>query len=372
MSIECLETSFRLLEEPADQSNDDVAAMLRLSIFYSTHNIWSYLYQEGPRTRTSYWLGAPYWHTPTQFDLLVDYLMRVCEETDYVAIEDAFVVLAGLRGSSRIPDTYIDTTIRFMGPAIPLRVRHAAINASSVVQAEVASLGRDNGSLRYRFSHAVTSAVLNDTGEEASSRLDNPFRDLSFFNLWRDACYLQLLCTLAKEPAWHGQLQRDGHFDNCLAITDTLSQDTEFYLSHEYAVFVMHVSSVVDALGQECQFLQAVQAYPSWPLVITAWYYIFRFDFFTTATRENYNYVSSTGHLEALPSLVAYAKRYQNRWDNSEFAQKLTQLIEQVCDKLDEEQGRSEHEGDVSFGHQGIPALSKQINVMMYGDLRCQ
>lgn len=184
-----------------------------------------------------------------------------------------------------------------------------------------------------------------------------------------DASRLQLLCTLAQEPTWHGQLQRSGHFDNCLEIANTLrSINTEFRDSAgAMAVHVTHLFAIIDDLGQEHPFLEAVQVYPSWPLILTAWRHIFRFGFFEMGTKDNWKHIAGTGYLEALPSLVVYATRYWQRWNETEETHTLIRLVEQVCNKLDEEMhGRSQavspsnHEQDTSFGHRGIPGLYKQ------------
>ena len=63
-------------------------------------------------------ISPPEGYTPAQFDLLVDYLLRVCEGTNHEAIGDTFVILAGLRGSPTIEESkrlYTETTVRCMG-----------------------------------------------------------------------------------------------------------------------------------------------------------------------------------------------------------------------------------------------------------------
>lgn len=50
--------------------------------------------------------------------------------------------------------------------------------------------------------------------------------------------------------------------------------------------------------------------------------------------------LSKTGFLEALPSLVAYARR---RWNTTE-TDRLLALVEEVCKKLDEEKQRAKAE----------------------------
>ena len=144
-----------------------------------------------------------------------------------------------------------------------------------------------------------------------------------------------------------------------------------------YAVHVTHILAVIDALDERHQFLKAGQAYQSWPLILSAWHRIFSFPFFTQATKENWKYVANTSDLEALPSLVEYAHKHWEQWDNREETHKLVQLVKQVCDKLDEEQDRcketiapSKRGQNDSFGHQGIPKLGKQIRQLLDANLR--
>ena len=366
ISIKCLKLSFRLLEGKADVSRDDmVTTMLRLSLFYHPHNFTQFLCQYGPGPQWRYWLGPPSWHTSAQFKLLVDYFMRLCQGTDYTAIQYTFLVLGALRHPPRPLDIYIERTIQFMAMDIPSHTRIAAKNAACAIRTEIASLGRDDASFRYRFSQALASAVRSDT------QVDNPFKDPSFAVRLRVPIYLRLLCTLAQEPIWYGQLQRSGHIDNCLTIADTLSQDARFIHDVEYdesVVHLTHIFAIVDALGEDHQFHKTIRTYPSWPLILTALRYIFRFHFFAHATEDNLRYITSTGYLEVIPCLVAYAKRHWKKWNNTAETRTLIELVGRVCDKLDEEKRRGEDDspplddnGDVSYGHQGIPELHKQI-----------
>jgi hypothetical protein len=90
----------------------EVAAALHLSCSY--YPIWkedlTWLYLCFPDR--SKWLD---WHTPEQFDLLVDYLIRACDGNNYTTIGDSFVVLADLRGSPSTLERkrlYIEATLR--------------------------------------------------------------------------------------------------------------------------------------------------------------------------------------------------------------------------------------------------------------------
>ena len=383
ISNQCLKLSFHFLEEAEVSGLDirfkNVATLLRLSLFYSPRSsMWGFLHQDGSGPEWIYWLGQPDWHTSAQFDLLVDYLMRAYEDTDYDAIGDAFVVLAALHGSPSTLERkrlYIDTIIQCMGQEVRLSVRLAALNAACMVRTEVASMGRDDGSLRYRFSQALASAVrpyYHSTQEQYSSQFYNPVKDRSFFDdsEKRDRCYLRLLCTLVPESTWHRQLERSGHFDNCLLIARTLSpQDMVFkgIVYKPYAVHVAHIFAVVDDLGEEHSFLEAVQTYPSWPLILTSWRYIFCFDFFEKATSDDWKYIASTGYLESLQPLVKYAKRYRERWDNGDDTRRLIDLVERVGHLLDEQavtpSGRGQE--DSSIWHREIPELGKQIRQLL-------
>lgn len=387
MSIQCLQCTFRILEDERGVSEDDVrfnnvTAMLHLCLLHSslkeTDRVWHFLHQKGSSVESWYWLEPPDWHTPQQFDLLVDYLLWLCDRTDYVAIGDAFAVLAGLRGSPSTlirKRTYIETVICFMGSEKPLHTRHAALNAACMVRTDIASMGKYDASLRYRFSQAITSAVLGDTEQQLISQGDNdPFTNISFFDWNRESHYLRSLCTLAKEPTWHGQLQRSNHFNICLTIARTLSSPgLIFEPAHgELAVHITHIFAIVDSLGDpELQFLEAVQSYPSWPLILTAWRFIFQFSFFKEATDQNWKYVADNGYPEALASVMAYVRKYRERWDNSDLTRTLIHLVGQVCDKLEESYRRTlditplEHGQSMSFGHQGVPTLGKQINTLL-------
>lgn len=108
--------SFRLLmEEPRTTENHMmIATMLRLSLFYSIHPCWYFLYQQ-PRPDHQFGLGLPPdWDMPEQFDLLVDYLVWACEEADSLAIPDTLWVMACLRGSPTTLErkrNFIDMTL---------------------------------------------------------------------------------------------------------------------------------------------------------------------------------------------------------------------------------------------------------------------
>lgn len=72
MSTRCLELGFRFLEEEGISGDEVVTTMLRLSVLSYPRLNEFFLYQVGPGPEWIYWLGPPYWHTPAQFELLVD------------------------------------------------------------------------------------------------------------------------------------------------------------------------------------------------------------------------------------------------------------------------------------------------------------
>jgi hypothetical protein len=340
---------FRLLEEDSGATGADQLRSRNLAVLIRCLAGREHFYRS----------SAPS-HTSAQFDTLVDYHLHICESTHCDAIVDTFLVLEWLGGSPSTPDQqrrYIDTMIRFSDEET---TRVAVMHAAWAVESVVASMGRDDESFRERFSTALASAIMSDVTRQAS--LDNnPFKDYSFFNWDRDIPYLKLLCTLSQEAAWQLQLHQSGHFDNCLVIADMLSSQRDVELD-EYAAPVAHIIALIDAWGEEHTCFHAVQAYPSQPLILRAWRATFRFTFFFEVNECSRKLVSHVGYLEALPSLVAYAKRRFDDWEVP-----LIRLVEQVCQKLDEERQRRARgdaqnmQEDSSFGHRGIPALSKQI-----------
>ena len=292
------------------------------------------------------------WFTQAHLDLLVDYHLRICQGSDYDAVNDTFTVLTWLRGSPSTQDRkcrYIDSTIRFMGQKETCR---SALMAACSVPTSLASVGGDDESLRERFSKALASAIMQPVNL-ADSMLQAP---LDFFG-WREDIipYLRLLCALSQEPAWHLQLHDKGHFVNCLVIADTLSAYEFMYSAH--AVHVAHILANIDASAEVHPFYASVQAYPSWPLILRAWRFIFGF---------GKGYVSDwktapTDHLEALPSLITYSRKCEGK------NEPLIMLIEQICQKLDEE--KQQHERDKAQGIQPSPcesqALTQKVEMLL-------
>jgi hypothetical protein len=385
-SVQCLKLCFHLLQDPSTEGDQDqftnVAAAIHLSHMYSRmveeYKVWTFLYLGQRASKRSYWSGPPNWHTQAQFDRLVDYLVKAGQGTDYTAIGDAFAALAGLRGSPSTLERkhlYIQTITRFMESEVPLRTRHAAMSAAYALRTQVAAMDRDDEPLRYLFSRALSSVVrARDPAMQpraSTSVDDNLFEEMLAVNWYRDWCYLGLVCALSKEPTWHGHLHRHSHFKNCLAIADSLSSRLPTLVhSRFFTVHLTHIFAIVDDLDGDHEFLtRAIRMYRIWPLILNAWLDMFAEPFFYDTTAENWNDLSSWGIVESLSHVAAYAKKYWERWDNREETHQLIQLVEQVCDKLDEEKLRNEQsisqvelgqEND-TFGHRGIPSLSREI-----------
>ena len=288
------------------------------------------------------------WFTEAHLNRLVDYHLRICEGSDCNTIEDTFTVLTWLRGSPTTQDRkcrYIEVTIRFMGQEETCR---SALLAACSVPTVLASVGGDDESLRERFSKALASAIVKLEPwvyAMLQGRLDsNPVKHIEFFRWRQDVItYLRLLCALSQEPAWQLQLHYNGHFDNCLVIADMLSaeEDEDF---DEYAVHVAHILANIDVSGEVHPFYAPVRAYPSWPLILRAWKYIFSINFFGRTFVDDWK-SAPTNHLEALPSLIAYSR---NRYETKN--EPLIMLVEQICQKLDEE--KQQREGDEAQGIQ--------------------
>ena len=341
---------FRLLEEyPGTPSEDQV----RFNSVANLVRMISKTLHLGPRD-----MG-----TQDQFDLLAGYYVRICEDTDNDLIFKTFSMLKWLCGWSTTSGKmrrYIDMTILSMGLEI---TRAKALRAAWEVRSAVASAGQNNESLRERFSKTLASSILSDATQRP---LDNPFKELSFFDDSRDMSYLELLYTLCQEPTWQHQLYYDGHFDNCFVIADTLIS-CRHNLFDEYAVHLARIFAIIDDSGKEHPLCNAVRAYPSWPLVLRAWRYIFRRKFFGGMSPAYRVWWPSTADcIAALPSVVAYARRLCN--DGEE---RLLVLAEQVCRILDKEWQRREQDyirqiqDERSSGNQVILDLGNQIRVLL-------
>ena len=305
--------------------------------------------------------------TVAQFDLLMDYHFHICKGTDYDLINATFRILK--YGPSNYPEQmghYIDTIIRFMREKT---TSISALHAASGIRVEIASMTQDDKSLREEFSKALALVLL--LYPRQTMLTDNPFSDISFFNGYRDRHYLRLLCTLAQDPTWHLQLYQNGHFDNCLAIAQTLLLTQNPRLYNHYAASVAHIFSLIDALEDKTHpFFNTVQAYPRWPLVLHAWYYIFDISFPHKSTEDKWRVILHEGYLDSLPSLIAYARKESN--DNNE---PLIALVEEVCHKLEErkqqhEQGGAQHVHDWSLWYTEISGLGNQICTLL--DASCQ
>ena len=322
----CLHLLEGVLGTPTDVQLKYIAALIRFNVRYPFPD---------PKN----------WFTQVHLDLLMDYHIRICQGSDYDAVEATFTVLVWLGGSPSTQDKkcrYIDTMIRFMGQKETCR--SALLAACSVPNLKVlASMGSDDESeLRERFSKALASAIVR-SGSWDDTTLQtpadrNPFKDIKFFDWNRDVAYLRLLCALSQEPVWQLQLHHNGHFDNCLVIAETLSahKDGDF---GPHAVHVTHILANIDASGEEHPFYASVQAYPSWPLILQAWNFIFSINL-RGAFVINWT-IALTKHLEALPSLITYSR---NRYEGKN--PPLIILVEHAYQKLDEEEQQRERDKD--------------------------
>ena len=295
------------------------------------------------------------WYTQREFDLLVDYHLRICRGTDYDAIEDTFRLLSELCGSPSTQDRmrrYVDTMIQCMGQKRS-RLYQALISACRF-RKDVALIGRDDPTFRKDFSMKL-AMVLTDTTQPVPRDV-NPFRKTSFLDYWRDIPYLYLLSTLSQDMTWQPHLRQSGHFDNCIVIANTMSYTTHDFWD-AYAVPVAHICANIDASGVHTSV---------WPLILRAWRYIFNLGFFRGIEEAPFDLPSHKDCLEALPIIAAFARR---RSDDKEEA--LITLVEQVCHKLDEEQQFRQQEEvqgiqeQTSVGSPGICDLGKQIRELL-------
>ena len=339
----CIKYCFRLLEEVSvSMAEDKVRSRTVASLIHHFRCMarWE------PRN----------WYTQREFDLLVDYHLRICQDTDYDTIPHSFYLLSGLCGYPSTPGRmrrYIDTMVQFMGQKL-LNV-YPALIAACQVRKDVALIGRDDATFCKDFSMEL-AVVLTDTTRPVPHDM-NPFRKTTFLNWWRDIAYLYLLSTLSQAVTWQPHLRQSGHFDNCVVIADTMS-----YTRHgswdAYAVPVAHIFANIDASDVQT---------PVWPLILRAWRYIFNLEYFGGWIEDprSAHLPSHTDCLEALPIITAFARRQGGDKEGA-----LITLVEQICHKLDEEQFRQQGEvhgiqEHMSVGSPNICDLGNQIRHLL-------
>ena len=339
----CIKFCLRLLEEASStETEDKVRSRTVASLIHHFRCIapWK------PRS----------WYTQREFDLLVDYHLQICQDTDYDTIPYTFDMLWGLCGS---PSTqgrmrrYVDTMIRFMGQK--RSYVYPALLAACQVRKDVALIGRDDPTFCKDFSMKL-AMVLTDATQPVPHDM-NPFRKTTFLKWWRDIAYLYLLSTLSQDVTWQPHLRQSGHFDNCIVIANTMSY-TRHNFWDAYAVPVAHIFANIDAPGVYT---------PVWQLILRAWRYIFKLEVFGGGIEEALSHLPSNKDcLEALPIIAAFARR--RGYDKVEA---LSSLVEQVCHKLDEEK-QCRQQGDVqgiqeqtSVGSADICDLGKQIRELL-------
>ena len=339
----CIRYCFHLLEEASSTEAEDI---VRSRTVASLIHHFRCLAHWKPRN----------WYTQREFDHLVDYQLQICQGTDYDTIKHTFHMLSVLCGT---PSTqgrmrrYADTMIQFMGQK--LWVFYPTLIAAFQVRKDVALIGRDDATFRKDFSTKL-AIVLTDATQPVPHDM-NPFGKASFLNWGRDILYLYLLSTLSQDVTWQPHLRQSGHFDNCVVIADTMSY-TRHNFWDAYAVPVAHILANIDASGVHT---------PVWPLILRAWRYIFNQVFFGGEIEEApFHLLSNKDCLEALPIIAAFARRRGN-----DKQQALITLVEQVCNKLDEEKQfrqQGEFQGiqeEMSVGSPDICDLGKQIRGLL-------
>jgi hypothetical protein len=247
-------------------------------------------------------------------------------------------VLAWLGGSPSTQDwtrRYIDTAIRFMRQST---TRQAALHVARSIPSAVASMGQDDESFRECFSEALALAVLSYAPQTYN---DTPFTSLFLF---RDIPYLRLLCALSQKPTWHPQLHQNCHFNNCLAIAETLSSREDDLLD-ECVVPLAQIFAIMDASGDERPPFTEDLAYVVWPLALRAWRYIFNLPFFGGTAYVKFwqlELAITMEYLDVLPSLVYSARK---RWDQGKETDRLLALVENACGKLNEDKPHHKQDG---------------------------
>ncbi|KAG2052482.1 hypothetical protein BDR06DRAFT_524238 [Suillus hirtellus] len=229
-----------------------------------------YIYQ--PDDSFLYWYGDFTWAHDTrsshEFEWLIDYICELRELEGYEVedtLADALLASSAMKslGSRTREAAYLEVLLWSMGPEQPARLRYAALRATYEARRTLlAAIEDTNGYANLRekllaLSPAILTAISPSV--EGSHGV--------LFDEGRDGCYLNLLFTLVKNPAWCSRLSLDDHINRCISLMAEAADSNPhaFYLAGIF-LRITAVSKVLE-LPLDDMFSRAKLS----PLVPGAW-----------------------------------------------------------------------------------------------------
>ncbi|KAG1843833.1 hypothetical protein C8R48DRAFT_736171, partial [Suillus tomentosus] len=158
-------------------------------------------------------------HLPEDFDWMVDYFDFIYSD-DHEAAYDILLLLGsmGVCCSPAKQHLFFERLIACMDSNMPLHLRHAALRAAHSAREQIASIDAiDDATLLDIVLTKLPPAILSMLCPHPCITLANDDLNL-FFNYFRDLCYVELVCALARNSDWHSRLSVDRHIDWCISM----------------------------------------------------------------------------------------------------------------------------------------------------------
>ncbi|KAG1718083.1 hypothetical protein EDB19DRAFT_1027134 [Suillus lakei] len=252
-------------------------------------------------------------HSPEDFDWVVDYLDYIHSDGHEAAYD--ILLLLGSMGVSCSPakqHLFVERLITYMGSTMPDSLRHAALRAAHSAREEIASIdATDDAKLRDVILTELSPTILSVLCPRPSPTPvdDSPDYDDDRRNL----CYLELVCTLARNSSWHPHLYGDHHIDRCISMIPEYCNPKSptqhaFYLA----------GTLLRIVPKSVTSLDSVTEQQWWDVMRSAW--------------NDYFDIYNTQCFELLPLIVEGTKKYMRIASKSD----LEQLIRNVDRILEE------------------------------------
>ncbi|KAG2097045.1 uncharacterized protein F5147DRAFT_374033 [Suillus discolor] len=223
-------------------------------------NLWS-----------TYWSGKANSHSPEDSDRLLDYLDFIYSY-DHEAAYDILLLLGsmGVCCSPAKQHLFIERLIACMDSNMPHHLRHAALRAAHSARERIASIDTiDDARLRdmilTKFSPAILSVLCPHPGTTLANDDLNPFLKYN-----RDWCYLELVCTLARNSGWHPHLFGDRHIDRCISMISKYC-NSEVPTPHPF--YIASILLQITPTQTSITLLDSVTEQQWWDVMRSVWKY---------------------------------------------------------------------------------------------------
>ncbi|KAG2036035.1 hypothetical protein BDR03DRAFT_961126 [Suillus americanus] len=129
---------------------------------------------------------------------------------------------------------FIERLVACMGSTMPPHLRHAALRAAHSARQDMTSIDAMDDRLRDIVLTKLSPAILSVLCLHPSTTPANNGPD-RFFYEYRDSCYLELICVLARNSDWRPHLSEDRHIDLCISMIPEYCK-SESYNRHAFYI----------------------------------------------------------------------------------------------------------------------------------------